>query len=219
MKKIKVSIILNIIIFVLVIMSTIFMFTGFEFMGHNIPLQDTKLSVFKYFTVDSNILVGISSLLLLIYEILFIKKGKSIPRELFIFKYLGTTSVLLTFLVTTFFLAPFSVFNFLDFYKNSNFFFHFLIPVISGISFIFFEKNNISFKETFLSIIPMFIYALIYMINVFTHLENGAVSYEYDFYWFLRGGINTVFIVVPVIFISTYLIGFITWKLNHKINN
>ena len=69
MKKIKISLILNIIIVLLVLLGSIFMFTGFRFMpASDLVLQTSKLGMFKYYTVDSNILVGIVSLFLIIYE-------------------------------------------------------------------------------------------------------------------------------------------------------
>ena len=103
--------------------------------------------------------------------------------------------------------------------KNSNLFLHLIIPVLSIISFIFFEKTNkIKFKYVFLAVIPTFIYSLLYLINVLIHIENGKVSPTYDWYYFLQNSMNNIFIVMPFMLICTYLIGLLLYKLNKKHN-
>ncbi len=217
MNKVKVSIVLNCLIVLMVLFATIVMMTGFEFMAHETPMTATKLSVFQFFTVDSNILVGIGSLLLMIEEILSLKKKREVRKFYYVFKYVGVVSVLLTLILTACFLAPFSIFGFFAFYQNSNLFFHFLIPVVSVISFVFFDRCLLSFKDSFYSIIPMACYAIYYMGRVLPHVQNGKVSYTYDFYGFLRGGVYTIFYVVPIIFLLTYAIGFLVFLIHKKI--
>ena len=188
------------------------MVSGFQFMSHQKMLESTGLENFKYFTVDSNILVGISSFCYFVFYLI----QKKVSKWIVVFRYLGTVSVLLTMLVTACFLAPFSKFSFFDFYQNSNLFFHFLVPLLSTISFVFFEKCDLSFKSTFTSLIPMICYAVFYMISVIPHIENGMVSYQYDFYGFLRGGAFTIVFVVPVMIFATYIIGLSVWALHKK---
>ena len=69
MDKYKISLILNIIIVIMVIGASIMMFTGFRFMPGEIILESNKLGMFKFFTVDSNLFMGIISLLFAIFEI------------------------------------------------------------------------------------------------------------------------------------------------------
>ena len=83
------------------------MFTGFKFMSNTQVLSTPGLEVFKYYTVDSNILVGMASLLLIIYEVLYMKKRISIiPKWVYLLKYICTVAVTLTFLVTLIYLTP-----------------------------------------------------------------------------------------------------------------
>ena len=67
MKKVKISFFLNLLIVILVIIGCVCMFAGIKFMPSNAVLTGNKLEMFKYYTVDSNILMGIVSLILLIY--------------------------------------------------------------------------------------------------------------------------------------------------------
>ena len=53
--NIKISLAINICIFIFTILASIIMFTGFKFMhGTDIVLESTKLGMFRFFTVDSN---------------------------------------------------------------------------------------------------------------------------------------------------------------------
>ena len=83
MKKVKTSLIMNIIITILVILGTTFMFTGFKFMPSDDLLVASNIEMFKFFTVDSNILMGLIALVLAIYEIRLLKKNiKEIPKTI-----------------------------------------------------------------------------------------------------------------------------------------
>ena len=57
-KKIKISLVLNIIIVLFTIIACFMMFTGLKFSNGVEPvLETTKLGMFKFFTVDSNLLM------------------------------------------------------------------------------------------------------------------------------------------------------------------
>lgn len=214
--KYKISLILNIIIVIMVVVSSIMMFTGYSFMsGEEIILESSKIGMFKFFTVDSNIFMGIISFMFVIYERKLLKnKIMEIPKSIYILKLMATTSVTLTSFIVFCYLGPLTG----SMYKmimNSNLFFHLLIPLLSMITFILFERNNkLSFKYSFWGLIPTIVYALFYLINVLLHIENGMVSTDYDFYWFVQNGIWTTVIVIPVMMIISYIISISLWKLN-----
>ena len=183
--------------------------------GDGVILESTKLGMFKFFTVDSNLFMGIVSLIFLIYERKLIKgEIAEIPKGLYCLKLMATTSVMLTFVIVFIYLSPLvgSIYKMI---MNSNLFFHLLIPLCSLITFVFFEKTDkLSFKYSFLGIVPTFLYALFYLINVLIHMKNGTVSTQYDFYWFVQNGVWTSLIVVPIMLIITYIISFVLWKFN-----
>ncbi len=217
MKKLKMSLILNILITTLVSLGSIFMFTGFRFMPSNASLDSSKIEMFKYFTVDSNILVGIISLILLIYEIKVLnKKISSIPNFIYVLKLIGTSAVTLTFLVTATFLVPqYGVYNL---YSNTNLFFHLIVPLLAILSYILFEKHDNKNKYAFLGIIPMFFYSIYYTLMILINLDNGGLTYKYDFYGFLQGNINNIFIVIPAIYLIMYFISLVIIVLNRKMS-
>lgn len=207
LKHQKLAILFNALVFILALIGVVFMVCGIRFMTQQLILETSGWENFKYFTVDSNIFVGMTSLIFLIY--VFFKK--EIPQWLHILKFMACVGVLLTFFVTAFFLAPTSKFPFFAFYQNSNLFFHFMVPVLSAISFIFFEKRTMPYKMNFLGLVPMGIYAIFYMTSIFTHMENHIVSPHYDFYGFLRAGASSIYYVVPIVFLATYGISCFLW--------
>ena len=220
-KKIKISLVINIIIVVLTITASIMMYTGFKFMpGKDIILEATKGEMLKFFTVQSNIFVGIVSLIFAIKEILILLGKKCELNKIdYIFKLMSTTAVGLTFLVVFAYLGPITEGGLPVMLMNSNLFFHLIIPVISILNFVIFERSNkLKFKSSFYGIIPTALYGIYYLINILMHSENGKVSTIYDWYWFVQNGVWTAMIVVPMILVITYLISLVIWRLNNLKN-
>ena len=88
------------------------------------------------------------------------------------------------------------------------------LPYIAAKIIDFLTENN--YKYAFYGIIPMFFYSIYYTLNILIHLNNGGLTYKYDFYGFLQGNINNIFIVIPIIYFITYLISIILIFLNKK---
>ena len=210
--KIKYSLISNIVIVLMVIFATWMMFTGFTFMGESMVLSSSKQSMFKFYTVDSNVLMGIVSSIFIYYLV----KNKEIPRWLYSLKLLGTVGVALTFFTVVFYLAPTTKYGFLSMFLNANLFYHLLVPLLSMITFECFEKTNtLDMKDVFFGMSSMILYGIFYVFNVFTHMENGHVSYLYDWYFFAQGGVLGCIIVFSIILVITFLISYFLWKRNH----
>ena len=214
----KGTLIFNCLIFIFTLFATISMIIGFQFMGEITVLSSRNFRAFKYFTVDSNVLAGLSSLAYVIFLILKNKgKIKEMPNFMHILQLAATSGVTLTMMVTVFFLAPRSTTTYFDYFMNSNLFMHLLTPLLCIISFIFFEKANISFVKTFYGIVPMILYAFYYIPNILLHLENGKVLPKYDWYGFLFAGLQTIWIVIPIILLLTWGFSLGLWTLNKKL--
>ena len=212
MMKVKISLVLNILIIILVLLGSIFMFTGFTFMPSKTLLEASKIEMFKFYTVDSNILMALISFVFVIFEI---KNDKHIPKGIYILKMVGTSAIALTFLVTLLFLAP--QYGFYAMYNNNNLFFHLIVPVLSITTYILFEKYDNKYRYALLGIIPMFIYSIYYTSLILINLDNGGLTFKYDFYGFLNGNINNIYIVIPSIYLVSYLISLSLVCLNKKI--
>lgn len=215
----KISIILNSLIFIFTLFATISMIVGFKFMGQFEVLSERNFKSFKYFTVDSNVFAGLISLAYVIYKFTDSgKKSTKLPKVFYILKLAATTGVTLTMMVTVFYLAPTSNGNFLRYFINSNFFMHLITPLLCIISFVFFEAAEA--QKLVLSIpgiIPMLLYSFFYTPNVLLHLENGKPVKAYDWYNFLAAGAQSVWYVVPMLYVITWIFALSLWALNRKL--
>ena len=122
MKKVKISFILNIVTVILVILMVTLMLLRVHFMpAKDLLILSSRFENFKFYTIDSNILVLLSSLLLSIYEYRLLKgKIKEIPNRVYIFKMVSIAAISVTFIITLcFFLIYYYIFA--EFY----YFFHF----------------------------------------------------------------------------------------------
>lgn len=140
------------------------------------------IRTFCMFTVNSNILAGISSFAIIPYAIDGIRKKEySLPDWVVVFMMTGTTAVALTFLVSLFILSP--VKGFVLIFTGSRFFLHGVCPILNIIAFcVFITSHKVTVKQSLFSLIPVAIYAIVYfvMVVVITE-ENGGWN---DFYGF-----------------------------------
>ena len=199
-----VSFILNIVIFLLVLAGTIVMMT----VGSG-ALATNSLSVFKYFTFQSNIYMGIVALIYAYYQFLIVKKKKEkIPHVLAIFNRVGVTAVTLTFLVVIAFLAP--GYGYDKMYNNANLFFHLLVPVLAIINFVVFTKNEkCHFAHTLYPIIPCVLYGIVYLIVVVS--LNAYGDLKIDFYNFGKDGPLMGVLNFLIIISFSYIIGVVLY--------
>ena len=120
-------------------------------------------------------------------------------------------------LVTAFFLIPQFGEHWYILYIDNNFFFHLTVPLLSIITFIFFEPDTkLSLKDSVFGIITMAIYGVAYTINVFVHLGNGHPLKDYDWYGFLGGKITNAVIAIPAMLLITWGISLGLWGGNKK---
>ena len=221
-KSIKISLVFNIIIFLLTAFASFMMFTGIKFStGYEPILETTKIGILKFFTVQSNLFMGVVALIFSIKEIQLLKgKKDDISKKYYILKLMSTTAVFLTFFVVFSYLGLIADGGLISLLRNSNLFFHLIIPVLSIITFICFDKTNkLRIKDSLYGVIPTILYVIYYTINVLTHIENGKVSPKYDWYYFVQNGIWTAFIVTPMMLVISYLLSLLLWKLNKNNSN
>ena len=122
-------------------------------------------------------------------------------RPIRIFYLVGTVAVQVTFLTVLLFLGPMGarmagIKGFLSFYTGDMFFFHLLHPMLALLTFFLQQpKCRISKADCLWTILPVFIYSMVYLINVvFLKTWN-------DFYGFTFGG---RYIVVPFVILIIY---------------
>ena len=179
-RKKYVNLFIDFLLVVLVLIAVYAMFTTSDGV-----IKGSKLKGFKYFTVQSNIFMGISAFISLFY--LLFKKDKY-PTWIVVLKLVSTTCLTLTFLTVLGYLAP--LMGILNVFLGANLYMHLIIPVISIISFIFIEpKVELKFKWNFFSIIPSGTYGTIYIILVSSFNDFGNID-GWDWYAFGTYGVG-----------------------------
>ena len=149
MKK-KISLILNLLIIIFELIGFIKTYT----FNNRIPIE--------FYTEDSNLLALFTSIIYIIYLL----KDNNIPKWLSEIKYISTICLTVTFVVVLFILTPIYNFNFIGmFFENSLLYHHLLCPILSIITFIYFDKLRIfSLKDNFIGISFTIIYGILLII-------------------------------------------------------
>lgn len=183
------SLIINIVIFMLMVHTLINNF-------RTDIVRDTKLLdsggwvSFRYFTMLSNVLAAIASIIVAGFDVKNIVSDEhTFPRWVLLLKYAGTVAVTLTFVTVVVFLSPMVEamgYGYFSLFRNENFFLHFLSPVLAIVSFICFERiENFKFIETLYGVIPTVLYSFVYLPMVVIGQEKGGWP---DFYMLTFGG-------------------------------
>lgn len=176
-------------------------------------VKGSKLHALKYFTVQSNIFIGISAFISLIY-LLFKNRY---PTWVVVLKLVSTTCLTLTFLTVMGYLAP--LMGIFAVFLGANLYMHLFIPVVSIISFIFIEpKIELKFKWNFFSIIPSGTYGTIYIICLIAFNDFGNVD-GWDWYAFGTYGLGVGFIMLIGLNLVAFGSSCLLYILHKKVNN
>ena len=215
----KISFIINILLSIMTVNAIIMCIIGFKFMYGYEPYPELiGVPIFSYYTVQSNVFMGIVSFVFAIREYQILRGiKKEIPLAHYIFKMVATVAVSLTFFVV------FAIFGFMSrgghisLLRNSYLFFHLVIPVVSILNYVIFEKTNIiKLKHVFYGLLPTILYEIYYTINLLLNMQNGKVSMRNDWYSFAQNGLLKTVLVAPAMIGITFCLSWIIWKLNKK---
>ena len=140
------------------------------------------IRTFCMFTVNSNILAGLSMLLCVPYTVDGLRTGYyHLPDWVVVAMHVAVTAVSLTFLVSLCILAP--VKGFVLIFSGSRFFLHGVCPILSVVTFCCFICSHlVRPREMLLALVPVLLYAAVYLVMVvFIGEEHGGWN---DFYGF-----------------------------------
>lgn len=206
MKKARYALaaIANILIFALVAWTV-----GYDFVdGANGNMGGMSYQIFRYYTIDSNVLAGLFSVPMAIFAIRGFFTGKSVPAWVRVLRWVATTCIMITFLVVVLFLGM--IFGFPAMFGGPNLYLHGVTPLLCLISFVFFEQERMPFKYFGWTLVPTIVYGVVYFYQV-------IVSKAWpDFYSFNIGGMWPV--TVLVIAVVTCLTSWLWWLAHNAFN-
>ena len=213
---IKKACIANLILTLLEIFSVSWMMSGIS----TGILSAAGLRVLKYFTVDSNIYLGIASFIAFIEQFRVLKgKKKKISSFIYLLKLSATAAVTVTMLVTVFFLEPTMgrYFGYLALFAHSNFFLHLFNPLAAIFTWVRFERNDVlTSKDVLLAAIPTLLYAIYYVVEVIRHTVDGVIMPGYDWYGFFVLGLKSAAVVMPVFVLFTCLVCLVLYRVSRN---
>ena len=167
----------------------------------------------KYFTVDSNLFLGLVCLVDVIAALIDLEHEKgpgSVPAArplLELLRYTAVVAVTLTFTVVAVFFGPGVGYGFL--YRDANLFFHLIIPVLGLLSFAATHRElpaslrPIPLWETLLALAPSVVYGVYYTVVL---LVRGVHFPDTDWYGFAAGGVRGSMISAVGVLLATWLL-------------
>lgn len=173
-------------------------------------------SIFMTFTGLSNVFIGLVCLGCAIYRI--IKKEITLPAYLLLIKIIALADITITFVITATYLAPSIGSSWWRLYINNNIFNHFLTPLLAVITFLILERyREFSWKYCFLSLVPLLLYGVLYLTNVYTHLTpEGKNDLTYDIYGFCRFGTGILVLFLIGFMAISFGLTLLYWFLNKQ---
>ncbi len=163
------SLFINIII---IAITTILVIRFFREDGKWSPARGKR--AFRYFTTQSNALCAISALCMCLF-----------PQEAWAYylKVMGTAAVTVTMLTVLVFLGR--IYGYKPLLSGSDLFMHLITPLLAIVSLCVLERRGIGFLTSFIGLIPVALYAPLYLFNVVYAPEDKRWE---DFYGFNRSG-------------------------------
>ena len=141
---------------------------------------DPWTRLFRFFTVLSNVLCAIASIVVVICWLCC----GTLPFWALLLKYTGTAAVTVTMLTVLLFLGPTSH-DWKGLLSRADLFMHLICPLLAIVSFLVFEKTHMPAWSIAIGALPVPIYGAWYLYKVVFAPEEKRWE---DFYGFNRGG-------------------------------
>ena len=139
-------------------------------------IQEVGWQMYHFFTILSNVIMGAVAAMCIPFAVDGLRyRNYHLPRWYVNLLFMGTTGVAMTFLISLAVLSPMYGFYKMMVYSNSKLF-HLICPLLSVALFLFINSDHrISLKSSFIAILPVALYSIVYFIMVFLiGEENGG---------------------------------------------
>lgn len=180
------AIILNLLIIVL------------EIIGVVLSAKKYGIRVFEYYTENSNYFALIVSVIFVVDAILAIKRKRIVSIWVFVLRFIASVCLTITLVVVLIILVPTQHVTFVEMmFQDSCLYQHLLCPVISLISFLFFEnQQKLPKKSILISLLPTIIYGTICIFLNLTKVITGPYPF---FYFYVIPWHVSVFSIVAIV--------------------
>ena len=183
-----------------ILLTTLYALLHFFTSGGQGNMTVTGAQCFRYFTVDSNLLMAAVSVPVLCCAL----RGRPFSPVLRVLRYLSASAVTLTMMTVLAFLGP--IMGYRAMFAGPNLYMHLTTPLLAVFLQIFTDNRTRMAKGTVLfSLIPTAIYGAVYILQVLIRRVWP------DFYSFASGGLWYVSLIA--MFLGTLLLGWALWGL------
>lgn len=125
-------------------------------------------------------------------------------------KLVSAASVGITFLTVAAFLGP--LYGYSKMYHRANFLFHLVIPIMSMLEYILFNKDKLKKIECVLCALPVLVYGIVYIVNLFVSgVDKG------DWYGFVNWGFATGIGIFCMICLISIILGLSLKIINDRV--
>lgn len=180
---------------------------GFFTVGGRGNMKVRKTDAFKYFTVDSNMLMAAAAAITLVYNIRkAIDQSVGIPYWATLLYHVGTVAVMVTFSVVMFIFVPSTGLKFMI--EGNSLYLHLISPLLALISFVCFDRGEkLGSEVIIIAAVPVLIYSVLYYYMVMVRGESGG-GWK-DFYHFNDKGrwyVSAVSILIMALALAAVLL-------------
>lgn len=196
-RRVSISLGLDILLFAMVFASALWMF-----LSGGRALAVSGIGFLKFFTVESNLFVGLAAVIAIPFEILLLSEKRiQNPLALRVIYFTAACSTSVTMLTVFLFLGPTMGFSFM--FQGPNLFMHLLTPIAALVRIVFFENSEEKTPWIFglFGALPVLIYGIVYLTNI--ALNNGYGNPDYDWYGFAKEGIFLGFLAFAIMIAAT----------------
>ncbi len=180
-----------------------------EIIGFILSIKGLGLSMFQYYTQDSNYFALFASVLFEIFAIRSLVKNQSLPNWVASVRYMATCCLSLTFLVVLFVLIPMSGFTNALFMLTSGsmLYYHLLCPILCVVSFLLFETDTaLEQKNMWASMIPTTIYAIVIVFLNLIQTIRGPYPFLYIYEQPVFVSVVWVFVILGIALLISWLL-------------
>ena len=154
-----------------------------ECLGAALSLGEYRVSMFSYYTCDSNILLLAAAVAEAVLCVTALRGGgKPLPRWVLLFRYVATCTTTLTFLVVLLIFVPLAGLRALPrlLLRGSLKYTHLLCPVLGLAAFLFAEDHScLRLRHTLPAMIPTCLYAAVVVVLNVTGIIRGPYPFLY----------------------------------------
>ena len=178
---------------------------GFYKKGAQGNMEGGGGEVFKYVTVQSNVLMALASAMMLVFNVMILADPtKLAPHWMMLVKLIATVAVMLTLSVVFIVFVPSTGAK--PMLEGDNIYMHLISPILAALTLVAFDRGaKLPYWCVLLGLIPTALYAVLYYYMVMKKgPERGGWD---DFYKFNAGG--KWYVMAALIFLMTAALGFL----------